>query len=720
MNVCRRYAMICMLVIVSFIYCITEMRGQASASADIAIWRTTGVVFEASHTEAPEAEYGLNDGDYQIEDVRVIASMDGVNYCTARLTYNTDKYTVQKVLDILGRSAGYIHIEEDSTLYSDSLLFKKTDSYITSQWYLDAIDAKEAWDAEPEPGKAAVVAVIDTGVDYTHRDLRDNIWINDAEAYGIPGIDDDNNGVVDDIYGANFAADNTDPDKMGDPMDTEDGHGTHVAGIIAMGKDNGGGCGIAYSSKIMPVKAGNADGKFKLSSVIAALDYAVNMGADVINMSFGTYTESSVLKSMLEHAGRKCVLVAAAGNDGYVTSDYADEKAKSVYPASYPCVIGVMAVDTGLNVPAWSNYDYELHSGTDYDIAAPGYNILSTMPGGKYAYMHGTSMAAPMVSATAAILCGSIDKSTISDPVSYIRSQITEATKASTYKYAADGKKITYPLLNVYDSITAFPGIDMYVNGFKYYDNAGNAEFERQLDIEGRTEADIYCGFRISNLWSAAKDITVSVKADSPVCTGSNEVIDIKTMHPVSAIDIQCGAQEAYVFHFAGEAGKTYNIPVIYTLKAVMDDGDKNGTEYIKEFRDNITIYVKASKTGTSDEQVMAGVSGQSADSVISGTADNMSVTVRRVKGLSCKKKRTAKKYKNVISWNRVSGAGKYIIYCSEKKKTGYKKIAATAKKSYVHIFTSKKTYYYKIRAYAMYDGKKVYGRYSRVLKVKR
>ena len=133
-----------MLVIVSFIYCIAEMRGQASASADIAIWRTTGVVFEASQTEAPEAEYGLNDGDYQIEDVRVIACMDGVNYCTARLTYNTDKYTVQKVLDILGRSAGYIHIEEDSTLYSDSLLFKKTDSYITSQWYLDAIDAKEA------------------------------------------------------------------------------------------------------------------------------------------------------------------------------------------------------------------------------------------------------------------------------------------------------------------------------------------------------------------------------------------------------------------------------------------------------------------------------------------------------------------------------------------------------------------------------------------------
>ena len=153
-----------------------------------------------------------------------------------------------------------------------------------------------------------VVAVIDTGVDYEHEDLKDNIWVNTKE---IPdnGYDDDGNGYVDDYYGVDIVA------GVGNGGDTH-GHGTHVAGIIAARNNNVGVLGIAYNVKIMPVKAAMHSGTLNQSDIAKAVLYAYNNGAEVINMSFGGSACSIAVQDALATAYTRCVLVASAGNSG--------------------------------------------------------------------------------------------------------------------------------------------------------------------------------------------------------------------------------------------------------------------------------------------------------------------------------------------------------------------------------------------------------------------
>ena len=194
------------------------------------------------------------------------------------------------------------------------------------------IDASEAWGIETgDPD--VIIAIIDTGVDYTHPDLADNIWINIDE---IPnnGIDDDGNGYIDDMKGWDFANDDN------NPLDN-DGHGTHCAGIAAAEGNNGIGiAGIAPNCKIMPVKVlgiffGN------VSTTTLGIRYAADMGVDVISLSLGTYNESNLLKDAVDYAYNKSVvLVSAAGNDG---------KDIKSYPAAYDNVIAVGATDNNDN-----------------------------------------------------------------------------------------------------------------------------------------------------------------------------------------------------------------------------------------------------------------------------------------------------------------------------------------------------------------------------------
>lgn len=268
-----------------------------------------------------------------------------------------------------------------------------TDPAFDEQWHLINAKIAKAWDylnhngVYPGGSHDVVVAVIDTGVDYTHEELAANMWVNPGE---IPNnnIDDDGNGIVDDVYGANFVSN---PSlHNGDPMDPN-GHGTHVAGIIAAQAFNGlGGVGTAFNVQIMAVRAGQYSGTFAVQDVAEAIQYAVSQGADVINMSFGGYQESALVEDALEVALNTSVLVAAAGNDG-VSLQTAPE-----YPAAYPWVLGVMA-STPDNKLAW-------FSNTGYEIAAPGDAIFSTLPGNQYAAWSGTSMAAPVVSGIAALM----------------------------------------------------------------------------------------------------------------------------------------------------------------------------------------------------------------------------------------------------------------------------------------------------------------------------
>ena len=264
------------------------------------------------------------------------------------------------------------------------------------------IDAVEAWN-QTTGSAAIIVGVIDTGIDYTHEDLVDNLWTNTTELNGTTGVDDDGNGVVDDIYGARWT-DGTGLPTSGDPFDG-DSHGTHVSGTIgAVGNNTLGVVGVNHQVRIMALKFLDDSGSGFLTDAIAAVEYAVANGAHVTNNSWGGGGFSQTLKDAIEAAGAAGQLfVAAAGNDG------SDNDALASYPASYDSttIISVAASDHSDGKASFSNWGL-----TSVDLAAPGLDILSTTPGNGYSSFSGTSMATPHVTGVVALLLSELGAGT--------------------------------------------------------------------------------------------------------------------------------------------------------------------------------------------------------------------------------------------------------------------------------------------------------------------
>jgi len=275
-----------------------------------------------------------------------------------------------------------------------------SDPLLSSLWGMtdDAgVAAVSAWGTGT--GSAdIVVAVIDTGIDYTHEDLAANIWSNPGEVAG-NGIDDDGNGYVDDIRGINISVGAS---SVADPMD-DNQHGTHVAGTIGAVHGNGLGVrGVNGVVKLLPIKFMDASGSGRLSDAIAAIDYMVDLKVNrgvnvkVANNSWGGGGYSQALEAAIQRArDAGIIFVVAAGNDG------ADNDLLPAYPASYEVdsVVSVAAIDQGQNLASFSNYGM-----LSVDIAAPGVDITSTLPGQRYGSLSGTSMAAPHVTGGLALL----------------------------------------------------------------------------------------------------------------------------------------------------------------------------------------------------------------------------------------------------------------------------------------------------------------------------
>lgn len=279
----------------------------------------------------------------------------------------------------------------------------------SEDWFLDDINAGKGWkyltDTANDFSKETIVAVIDTGCDYTHPLINSALWVNTEEKNGIPGVDDDNNGYVDDIYGTDIY--NNDSDPMDDSVSSIKGHGTHVAGTILRT------AGVTTDSnpfniKIMIIKAGDSYGNFSADNIAKALYYAVDNGASVINMSFSTTRLPSSLRNALEYASKSAILVASAGNKGYPTADSGYSPSADYYPAALPYVIGVMSYDETHTLCPFSNWDYNMYSQEEYEISAPGSNIYSCYYDSAYKYMNGTSMSSGIVSGCAALLCAKI------------------------------------------------------------------------------------------------------------------------------------------------------------------------------------------------------------------------------------------------------------------------------------------------------------------------
>ena len=267
-----------------------------------------------------------------------------------------------------------------------------SDPMTGSLWGHNKIDAPGAW-SQVNGAAGTVVAVLDTGIDFNHPDLAGAIFRNTGEIAG-NGIDDDGNGFADDVSGYDFL------NKDSDPSD-DNFHGSHVSGTIAAVVNGSGMQGVAYGAKILPLKFLGADGSGWNSDAIRAVNYVTllkqrGVNITAINASFGSGGAfDQVMYDAIKAAGDQGVIfVAAAGNSSL------DLDQVKVYPASYDLlsIVTVAATSTDDSKASFSNY------GTAVDIAAPGVNIQSTVPGGRYGSLSGTSMATPHVAGAIAMI----------------------------------------------------------------------------------------------------------------------------------------------------------------------------------------------------------------------------------------------------------------------------------------------------------------------------
>jgi len=261
----------------------------------------------------------------------------------------------------------------------------------SQQWAIAGVDtasvnASTAWSRTV--GQGVVVAVIDSGIDLNHPELKSQLWVNPGEVAGNKR-DDDRDGFIDDIFGVNFL------NNTGNVQD-DAGHGSHVSGIIAAAANNSTGVvGLAPGSKIMALKVLDQYGNGSLNAAVNAIYYAVNHGAKVINASWTMSMGSPSLQTAMAYAANhNVVFVTAAGNES-VNNDLVPS-----YPGSYRYnnVLTVGAVDSAGHLASFSNY-----GPSSVDVAAPGVGIMSTTAG-SYESWDGTSMATPYVAATAALI----------------------------------------------------------------------------------------------------------------------------------------------------------------------------------------------------------------------------------------------------------------------------------------------------------------------------
>jgi thermitase len=328
-----------------------------------------------------------------IDGIQVTDSHGSANLIQISLPNNMHSMFVAEKIANLQARADVEYVTPTFKLHTMGL---PNDPSLSQQWSVDKVNASAAWDINVG-SRSVTVAVIDTGVNHSHEDLNANMWKNPGEVAG-NGIDDDNNGFVDDVYGYDFKDSDADPDDV--TSSKNPGHGTHCSGIIgAVGNNGKGISGMSQQVSLMGLRFIGPDGSGDLMGAIKSIDYAIAAKADVISASWGAAVSTSQAKPLIEAVVRASdagiIFVAAAANEGK------NNDSQDMYPANVQAanVITVAASDSSDAKPSWSNYGKD-----KVHVAAPGHNIYSTIPNNKYQNLSGTSMATPLVAGLVALL----------------------------------------------------------------------------------------------------------------------------------------------------------------------------------------------------------------------------------------------------------------------------------------------------------------------------
>lgn len=548
---------------------------------------------------------------------KVTTTADGSSWYRAALNGKTEVKTAVKkarsLKTVLTADFDYIYeddsteVAEDNSSASSADLDGLIDDVLSNiqvkdQWYLTACDIQKSWRWLKSKGISAggdpsvTVAVIDTGVDYTHPDLKANMWVNPDEIPG-NGIDDDGDGYIDDVYGCSTVSDER--FHSGDPMD-DHGHGTHVAGIIAAANNKVGTVGVAYNVKIMAIKAGQATGIFLQSDIAEAIVYAYTHGADVINMSFGGSACSIAVQDALQSAYTTSTLVAAAGNDGKPNEKADHYKLYGEYLPSYPAalsyVVGVMSVNALGVESSFTNWDVIAYNSVEYEVYAPGEAMLSTLPNNRYGKLNGTSMATPVVSGIAALL-----RSYYTDrdmyPSKFVSAQLCATSEDSAYcfnpeDHTVGGLPHNLPMIvNAYSALTKLPKPDVNLYGHYLFDDEDIAEGNNGDGVIDAGET-VNIGTVLRNRWGMSKNTVVSIDALSSggianpyveIITGSVEFDGVGTYSTKDNLTrnengAYSGVENPLVVKIAKDCPNDYviNLNVTVTFGNGLDDSDSS------------------------------------------------------------------------------------------------------------------------------------------------
>ncbi|MBZ9609300.1 S8 family serine peptidase [Clostridium estertheticum] len=421
-----------------------------------------------------------------VEEKNSIKSENQINKQLDLVKFDNEKISMDEVLLNLNND---LNIEYAEPNYISKLSNSpENEPYFSSLWGLENtttqgldINVATAWKSSTgDPN--LVVGVIDSGIDYYHEDLKENIWINNKE---IPnnGIDDDKNGYVDDHNGWNFSYDNNDSYD-------DNSHGTHVSGTIAASSNGIGTVGVAPTVKIMALKVADFQGFLYTSDVINAIQYGLSNGVKLFNCSFGSKDFSQAEYEVIKSSNALFMCAAGNGNINEVGLDN-DGLVKN-YPSSFdlPNIISVSSIDKNGYLSTFSNY-----GAVSVDIAAPGGSIYSTVPGG-YGYKSGTSMATPHVTGVAALV--------LSEDMNLSPIEVKNRILESTHKLPElENKIVTGAIVDAFGAMKLTRQTDVDDNGITdiidlalvgqaYYSRIGDHEYKSILDINNDSIIDVY------------------------------------------------------------------------------------------------------------------------------------------------------------------------------------------------------------------------------------